>query len=203
LVTCVCHIAADFPISGDLGIISVTLRTNRNITLVETNCGSQIALSGPSRGDLSMTAYAPLLGSDDTTCPGTANASFNWDERLECDGITRHFIPRTGAIANTEGNVTGYVRMTPIGSSYKSVNASAGGGPQTPYLYTDHQDGHSLIYSGPPLTIDSGDGRNPKSIPFLTNILPPGSKLYLTSFNWSYTPPNIPNVSYSFLFAYD
>jgi hypothetical protein len=170
---------------------------------VETACGNQISLTGPSRGDLSMTAYAPLTVSDDASCPGSANSSFNWDERLECDGLTRHMIPRTGAAAYTEGNVTSYIGMTPIGTTYTSVNASAAGGPHSPYLYTDHQDGHTLTYGGPPLAITSIDGRYEKTIPFLTNILPAGSKLYLTSFTWSYTPPNIPNVSYSFLFVYD
>jgi hypothetical protein len=201
-VNCECHIAAAFPDVSGYGIISATLRTNKAISIVATDCNPQIAITGAARGDLSITAYAPFHPSDDLKCPGNASISFGWDERLECDGFTTHFIPRTTNTAYMEGDVTEHINMVTVGNAYTTFNASAAGGPHTPYLYTDHYDGYNLEYTGSPITISVSDQKNPMTISFLSGILPTGSKLYLTSFNWSYTPPNIPTVSYSFLFSY-
>lgn len=200
---CRCDIAATFPELGNtwegLGIISATLRTNKAINIVDCGTGSKIVLEGPTRGDVSITAYAPLPAGEVLDCPGNASTSFSWDERLECDGFTTHFIPKNNTAAYIEGSVSSQISLTPI-YTYETFNASAASGPHTPFLYLDHTDGYDLSYTGDPITISPSDALSPKSIGFLNQILPAGSVLYLTSFNWSYTPPNIPNVSYSFLF---
>lgn len=199
---CVCHIAAAFPHVGGYGIISATLRTSTDIVLTE----NEMVLTGPTVGDLSITGYAPLLGSDGLDCPGRANISFNWDQRIECDETTGVFrvylIPRGKARASTEGSVTGNILMTED-FEYMTFDASASSGPHSVYMHTTHRDGHNFYYNGDPIQVTPDDAYNDKTIDFLLPILPLGSKLYLTSFSWSYTPPNVPTVSYSFLFAYD
>ena len=201
-VNCVCHVAAAFPHLGGYGIISAALRTNTDIVLTE----SELLLTGPTVGDLSITAYAPLLGSDALDCPGRANISFNWEQRIECDeetGVFRvYLIPRGKARASTEGAITGDILMVED-FEYMTFDASAASGPQSVYMHTTHRDGHNFYYNGSPIQITPDDAYNDKTIAFLSPILPTTSKLYLTSFSWSYTPPDVPTVSYSFLFAYD
>lgn len=199
---CVCHVAASFPHLGGYGIISATLRTGTDIVLTE----GELLLLGPTVGDLSITAYAPLPGGDLLDCPGRANISFNWEQRIECDeetGVFRvYLIPRGKARASTEGSVTSDISMIED-FEYLTFDASAASGPHSVYMHTTHRDGHEFYYYGDPIQVIPDDAYNNKLIPFLTPILPATSKLYLTSFSWSYTPPDVPTVSYSFLFAYD
>jgi len=197
---CECHIVGAFPHLRNRGIISATLRTN-----VETNIvGDNIILYGPTFGDLSITAYAPLQN-ETVPCPGRAGVSYNWDRRYDCDtsgGVMKvYMIPRGNAKAFIEGTVTNKISMEEI-TSYKSFSASAASGPATPYFYDIHRDGYNFTYSGDPISIYLEDAYEYKTIWFFNDILPNGSKLYLQSFSWEYTPPNVPQVSYSFLFSY-
>lgn len=203
MAACECHIAAEFPILGNLGIISANLKSGTDISIVETACGTQLALTGATRGDLSITAYSPLSG--DLKCPGNANVSFNWETKMSCNNgdLKLYVIPKGAARASIDGGITSQISITQIGDSYQTFSASASSGPQTPYLMSDHVDGYNFSYSGDPLSVSSEDGKYAKSISFLQGILPAGSELYLTSFSWSYTPPNIPTVSYSFIFVYN
>lgn len=204
MAVCECHIAAEFPILGNMGIISASLRSGTDISIIETACGSQIALTGSTRGDLSITAYAPL-GSMTLNCPGNASVSFNWETRMSCKNgdIKLYVIPRGAARASVDGGVTDQISLSQIGDSYQTFNASASSGPQTPYIMSDHVDGYNFYYSGSPLSVSPDDGKKAKSVSFLQGILPSGSELYLTGFSWSYTPPNVPTVTYSFIFVYN
>jgi len=195
---CECHIAAEFPILGNLGIISANLRTNREVSVSDVG----IVLIGPTTGDLAITAYAPLTVSLD--CPGRAGVSYNWDRRIEClenGEIVVHFVPRGGGRSYREGDVDNTITMTQAGETYKTFSASAASGPTTPYLYLDHRDGYDFRYTGVPITISPDDGNSVKSVTIFNGILPAGSELYLQSFSWEYSPPNVPTVSYSFLFS--
>ncbi len=195
---CECHVAAEFPILGSLGIISANLRTNKEVSVTDAG----IVLIGPTTGDLAITAYAPLTTSLD--CPGRAGVSYSWERRIECTGggnLIIHFIPRAAGKAFKEGDVDNTIIMTNAGTEYKSFSASAAGGPATPYLYLDHQDGYRFYYNGNPIRVSPADGNTVKNVTIFDGILPAGSELYLQSFSWEYTPPNIPTVSYSFLFS--
>lgn len=209
---CECHIAAEFPILGSMGVISASLRSGTDIAIIETACGTQIALAGATRGDFSMTAYAPLSPSETLKCPGNANVSFNWETKLSCENANMklYVIPKGASRASIDGDNTNQISMSQIGNSYPTFNASASSGPHTPFLLSDHKDGYNFYYSGDPLSVSPNDGKYAKSIPFLQGslpggqqIFPTGSELYLTSFSWSYTPPNVPTVSYSFIFVYN
>jgi len=211
LANCECNIAAEFPIIGEQGVISATLKIATDFSFTETACGTQLLLEGATKGDLSLTAYSELHVLDDLKCPGSASVSFNWDSRIACefDEFTEeavfrtYMLPRGSAQASMEGDVTRYITMTKEGPIHTTFNASAASGPHTIYLLNEHQNGYDFHYNSGPISVSPDDGKNSKSIPFLDNVLPDNSRLYLTNFSWSYTPPNIPNVSYSFLFVYD
>ena len=212
MAVCECHIAAEFPILGSMGIISASLRSGTDISIIETACGNQIALTGATRGDFSMTAYAPFATSALLKCPGSANVSFNWETKISCEeaNLKLYVIPKGASRASIDGDTDSNIRMTQIGDSYPTFNASASSGPQTPFLLSDHKDGYEFYYNGAPLSVSPDDGKQAKDIPFLSGTLPGGqrifpigSELYLTSFSWSYTPPNVPTVSYSFIFVYN
>lgn len=202
MATCICHVAGEFPILGTLGIFSANLRTNIDVTVTEGG----LILYGPAFGDLSVSAYALLEAGEETSlgCPGKAGASYNWDRRYDCDdtsSIKVYFIPRGKTRSYKEGDVTAKISMTEI-ERYPFFSAAASNGPTTPYLLQDHIDAYNFRYSGGPITVTEQDAYNEKLVSIFNNILPAGSKLYLQSFNWEYTPPNVPTVSYSFLFTY-
>jgi len=203
---CYCNIAGEFPIS-EWGIISAALRSTTSVTVTEGG----MVLSGPATGDLSITAYAPLEG-EVLECPGRAGVSFTWDQRIDCDPdtgvyMTTYFIPRGRDKAYTEGDVTDEIEMIKV-IDYNVFNASASSGPHTVYYDMNHRDGYEFSYGGRPISINSDSGKEPTDINFLNEVLPGKqgstgrSSLYLANFTWEYTPPNIPIVSYSFLFSY-
>lgn len=200
IADCVCNVAGEFPILGNLGIISATLRTNINVSVTEDG----LVLSGPTFGDLAITAYAPLIG-ESLSCAGKAGASFQWEQRMDCDTtgyLIMRFIPKGNAKAFMQGSVTTRISMESI-AEYENFSASAAGGPHTPYFMDEHYDGYNLTYTGNPIQISIDDQYKSKELSIFTGIFPAGVKLYLTNFSWEYTPPNIPNVSYSFLVSYD
>lgn len=196
---CECNVAASFPILGGLGIISASLRTNVNVSITEGG----MVLASPTYGDLSITGYAPLVEGH-LDCVGKAGASYQWEQRIDCDttgSLIIRFIPRGKSKAYMEGAVTRQIEMMSI-SDYMNFSASASSGPNTPYFKSDHYDGYDFIYRGGPIPIAIEDQYKTKNVSIFNGILPAGTKLYLTNFSWDYTPPNIPNVSYSFLVSY-
>jgi len=198
MAVCTCNVAGNFPYLAGLGIISASLRTN-----IETNIvGDNIIVYGPAYGDLAITAYAPL--SSYLNCPGKAGVSFSWEKRIECDDTSQlivHFIPRGNAKAYIEGDIDPNISVVPI-ATYNSFSASAAGGPTSVYYDVMHTDGYDFYYNGNPIRVSPSSGFNTTDVGFLNGILPNNSKLYLQSFSWEYTPPNVPQVSYSFLFNY-
>lgn len=202
--TCQCDIVANFPIVGvNLGIISASLRSNANVVRI----GDSLIAYGPTYGDLSVTAYAPLDLGETLPCASTASVSFEWEQHVDCDTdageIIMRFIPRGREKSFQEGQVTTKIKMTYINKNpYTSFNASASSGPHTPYFMNYHYDGYDFIYTGTPIAVNSTNGTDPTTVSFLSEVLPKGSMLYLTNFSWTYTPPEVPTVSYSFLFSY-
>jgi len=208
---CECNVAGEFKVLAGYGIISANLRSNVNFSIGETG----VILYGPATGDLSITAYAPLTPADtaNLSCPGRAGSQFNWAQFIECEndssGFIVHYVPNGRNSGYMEGDVTEKISMVslPGCTNYKTFSISAGSGPSTPSLRFTHRDGYYLTYkNGSPIPIGIESGTNPTVVGFLTSgaepLLPPGSKLYLNSFSWEYNPPEIPIVSYSFLFSY-
>jgi len=200
-INCECHIAAEFPHIGGLGIISAALRTNVNITISE----SGLVLAGPTVGDLSITAYSYKEG-EVLACPGRAGVNFAWTTRIDCDSETgmfkTYYLPGGVARSFIEGDVTEQISLITV-TEYTTFDASAASGPHTPFLYNVHKDGYDFEYTGSPIPIPKEKARESFGRSIFQDILPEGSELYLNSFNWSYTPPNVPTVSYSFFFSYN
>jgi len=197
-MACECNIAAMFPGVGGYGIISATLRSNVDITITEGG----MVLYGPATGDLSITAYAPLAEGQ-LDCPAKAGMSCTWDRRTSCEtegSIVTYLIPKGPVRSYTEGVVTSDISVNSV-VSYETFSASASNGPTTIYLMNLHSDGWGFAYTGSPIHISEEDTKDYKEIDIFNEILPDGSKLYLQSFSWEYTPPNIPQVNYSFLFT--
>jgi len=200
---CTCNIAAEFTELAGYGIISANLNASTPITLTADG----LAMYGPATGNLSITAYSPLI--NDLECPGRAGTSFGWTQKIDCDTedsiLKVYFIPNGIAKAYMEGDVTDQITMTDIAgrSNYITLEASAANGPASPALKLSHQDGHSLLYSGRPIQVTPNSGTDNTILEFMANILPVGSELYMNNFTWTYDPPGIPRVSYSFLFKYN
>jgi hypothetical protein len=209
--TCQCDIVANFPIVAGLGVISASLRSNANVVKV----GDSLIAHGPTYGDLSLTAYDPLIA-ETLPCAANASVSFEWEQHVDCDTevgkIIMRFIPRGREKAFQEGQVTNKISMAYINKDpYTSFNASASSGPHTPYFMNSHYDGYDFRYTGKAgnpvlIPIDANSGAHPTVVTFLNTpghtLLPGGSALYLTNFSWTYNPPEVPTVSYSFLFSY-
>jgi len=197
---CACNLVGNFPFLGGLGIVSANLRVNREI-VVNTD---GLVLYGPTFGDLSITAYGDSNDIKTLKCPGKAGASYSWDRRYSCEDsfFKVYFIPHGRVRSYKEGDVNSNIKLTEA-STTTSFSASASSGPTTIYLKLPHTDGYDFIYTGLPIPLSPEDAYNSKYVDFLDEILPENSKLYLQSFSWDYTPPNIPMISYSFIYSYD
>ena len=166
-----------------------------------------VVMYGPATGNLSITAYAPL--NEHLDCPGRAGTSFGWTQKIDCDTedsvLKVYFIPNGISKAYMEGDVTSQISMTelPDRSDYITLEASAANGPATPALKLSHTDGYTLVYNGDPIEVTPTSGTENTVLLFMSDILPHGSELYMTNFTWTYDPPGIPRVNYSFLFKYD
>jgi len=208
--TCDCNLVGAFPVKAGYHIISATLRSRTEFRITP----DQIYLEGPTVGDLSITAYAPLEAGEEfdkdnpnsLQCRGRAGASYTWNRRIDCDttGIfVVYMVPGGESSAYREGDVTSQISLEEK-VSHESINASASSGPFTIYMATTQHNGYSLKYTGIPIPIDPvDDPYNPKDIDIFQPGVLPNDSFYLTSFSWEYTPPNIPTVSYSFLFLYN
>lgn len=189
MAECECNIAAMFPHLGGHGIISANLRSNTQIIITSE---LQI-LIGPSLGELSITGYAAT--GEIFECPGRAGVSYEWVQKYDCLADKIYFVPRGGDRAYIEGEVSSSVDITSILTS-TGFSASASSGPHTVYLDSRHEDGHSFSYSAGPIAVTGRD----VDLSIISSLLPNGDA-YLTTFSWEQTPPNIPTVSYSFIFA--
>jgi len=198
---CYCNIAAEFKELAGLGIISANLKTNTTFTLTDEG----LVMHGPTTGTLSITAYSLLPAP--LECPGRAGTSFGWMQKMDCDEfgvITVYFIPNGLSQSYMEGDVTSQISMHTVATKgpYDTFEASAASGPTTPSLTLIHRDGYNLTYTGGPIQVTDRSNKDSTYVSFFGNILPVGSTLYMNNFSWTYDPPDIPRVTYSFLFKY-
>jgi len=115
-------------------------------------------------------------------------------QRFDCENNVTHIIrTKTGQAFKEGDDITG---VTLIGEfcSFKTVNASAQGGPATRVTDTTRFIGSDLVWTGPPFAFDT---RNPDSLDF--NIL--GLDAKLTNFSINVAVPSIATNSYTFQFS--
>lgn len=189
MAECTCNVIASFPFLGGYGIISANLRSNSQVIITS----EKTVLVGPSIGELSVTAYDEMAK---FSCPGRAGVNYEWIQKHDCLNDIVYFVPRGGDRAYIEGAVNNITMTKILATESTGFAASAGSGPHTVYLSSSHVDGYDFGYNGKPFGVSGRD----TSIGVFSHLIP-DAELYLTSFTWEQSPPNIPNVSYSFIFA--
>ncbi len=216
-----CNIVVNVKDLGLTGIISCSVSVNTDVVYTANG----IYLKGPTTGTLSLSAY-PYLTSDygltirrparasdrllGVGCVSRAQASCEWIQKVDCETDRIYFIPKWGGKAFLEGDVTlqgdfavmgDYVRLEKCVAHYDTFNADASSGPTTPILRAVHADGFNLIYTGLPISLESGRPKAYKGI--LDSIFPESlTTFYLTSFDLSINPPFESRVGYNFVFRY-
>ena len=204
-MACECQVAALFEPGYD-GIISASLTGSSEFIEIISQCDQapnvfsdvRKVLKGPSVGQLQITAYAFPKGASDvflgTSCASSAGISLNTQQRFDCESkVTRIIRTRDGEAFREGDPITG---ITLLGEfcSFRTVNASAQGGPSTRVTDTTRFLGSNLIWTGPPFSFDT---TNPDSLDF--NIL--GLDVKMTSFSVNVTVPSVATNSYSFSYS--
>lgn len=214
---CECNVVGSFPALGDLGFISITLRTNTPVLVTS----DEIKLVGATTGELTVSAYGSLSGYP-FACPGRAGATYDWTQKYNCLSEQMFYIPTGGVKSFVEGDigvgVTDSISIEGV-VKYPTVQASASSGPGTVYLRAEQTDGYNFEYTGGPIRLydriinvvkDDGSFEplpqqngvyTSSNYGALGNVLPANSELFLMNFSWEQTPPDIPTVSYSFAFT--
>ena len=198
---CECKVAGLFEIEFD-GIISATLTGSSEFVEIISSCASapnvfeeaRRKLKGPSVGTLSLTTYAFQQGSTNkflgTSCPSSAGISFPTQQRFDCENnITRIIRTKTGEAFREGDPIDGITLLGDI-CSFRTLNASAQGGPFNRIVDTERFIGTDLVWTGLVFPFDS---RDPDSLDF--TIL--GLAVKLTSFGVSVTVPSVATTSYT------
>ena len=204
-MACECKIAGLFEIQFD-GIISATLTGSSEFIEIISSCSSapnvfeeaRRKLKGPSVGTLSLTTYAFAQGSDNkflgTSCPSSAGISFPTQQRFDCENnVTRIIRTKTGEAFREGDPIDGITLLGDI-CSFRTLNASAQGGPFNRVTDTERFIGTDLIWTGLVFPFDS---RDPDTLDF--NIL--GLDVKLTSFGVSVAVPSVATTSYQFSYS--
>jgi hypothetical protein len=198
-VSCECNIVGLLSTSYQ-GIFSASIDGSTVIEIAEDGT----VLFGQTVSNLSIGAYAFLPGGDKflgASCPASAQASIPWITREDCETGQVHFIPKAGGKASITNWVESGIQDISLECDpdvvSKSFDANATGGPTSPYLFSDRKDGYNLVYTGNPISVETG---RPQvydiSLGFVGTL-----RAHLQSFNLSVSPPDVARVQYSFVFA--
>lgn len=204
-MVCECLIAGLFEIEYE-GIISASITGSSEFIDIISQCDSppnvfeevRKQLKGPSVGTLNLTAYAFEKGSNNrylgTSCPSQAGVDLPTQERFDCENnITRIIRTKTGQ-AYTEGDPINGISLFNELCSFRTVNASAQGGPNERVTDTLRTIGTDLVWTGPPFAFDTRDA---DTLDF--TIL--GIDMKLTNFSISVTVPSVATNSYTFKYS--
>lgn len=201
---CECSIAGLFDIDYD-GIISVQITGSSEFIDILSQCDTgpnvfsevRKRLKGPSTGNVNLTAYAFLKGGDRylaTSCPSTAGISFPMQQRFDCENnITRFIRTKTGEAFREGDPMTGVTLLDEF-CSFRTVSASAGSGPASTVTDTTRFLGSDLVWTGPPIALDSRDADT-------LDVTVLGLDLKLTQFSVSVTVPGVATNNYTFQYS--
>jgi len=204
-MVCECRIAGLFDVGFD-GIISAQITGSSEFIDIVSQCDTapnvftdvRKQLKGPSTGTLNITAFAFLKGSTNkflgTSCPSSAGIDFPTQQRFDCENKVTHFIRTKTGQAFREGDPIDGITLLGELCSFRTVNASAEGGPSTRITDTERFIGADIVWTGPPFSFDS---RDPDTLDF--NIL--GLDVKLTNFSINVAVPEIAKSSYTFQFS--
>ncbi len=201
---CECSIAGLFEIEFR-GIISAQITGSSEFIDILSQCktGPNILgdvrkrLKGPSVGNITISAYAFIKGGDrylGTSCPSTASISFPIQQRFDCENnITRLIRTKTGE-ASREGDPIVGISLLDEFCSFRTISASAAGGPTERVTDTEKFLGGDLIWTGPPISLDSRDADT-------LDITLLGLEAKMTSFSISVAVPGIATNNYAFQYS--
>jgi len=180
------------------GIYSASINGS---TTIEISEDTGLVLLGSTVSTLNIGAYAYLPGQDPfrgASCAASAEASIPWLTRNDCFNNTVHFIPRAGGKASiTNGPIDGVTLECYPGITGTSFSADASSGPATSYISFQREDGYNLVYTGTPISVESGKPQvYTIDLGFVGQI-----KAFLQNFSISINPPDVAKVQYSFVFA--
>jgi hypothetical protein len=203
-LSCECSIAGLFDIEYD-GIISVQITGSSEFIDILSQCDTgpnvfsevRKRLKGPSTGNVSLTAYAFLKGGDRylaTSCPSTAGISFPMQQRFDCENNITRFIRTKNGEAFREGDPMTGVTLLGEFCSFRTVSANASSGPASTVTDTTRFLGSDLVWTGPPIPIDSRDADT-------LDVSVLGLDLKLTQFSVSVTVPGFATNNYTFQYS--
>lgn len=192
-MTCSCNIAGLLSINYP-GIISASLSGGTEVALALDGT----VLLGQTLNTLSISAYPFKPGQDrflGATCSSSANAEIKWIQRYDCSSDTTYLIPQSGGKASMSGSPLAgvYLDCDPDVVS-KAFNASAQGGPSSPYILEYRRDGYNLRWTGDPIPIESAS-----PVPYVINLGIVNLTAYLQSFSLTVSPPSPATVNYNFV----
>jgi hypothetical protein len=191
-MSCSCNLAGMLSTNYD-GIVSASLSGSTEVIISSLG----LVQLGQTLSTLSITAYPFNPGGDrflGVSCPASASAEIRWIQKYDCQAGITYLIPQSGGKASiTGGPISGVYLECDPGIVSKAINASAQGGPVTPYIMDERRDGFNLVYTGGPIAIQSGSP-NPYNISLGYVSL----VAYLQSFSLSIQPPSPATVSYNF-----
>ena len=188
-----CYLTTSFPIDGSLGcIISVSASTS-----TETSKLGNCIIVGPTIGSLSIAGY--VKDTYHTGCHGRASVQIPWIRKYDCDTDTVYFIFSGEGNSAVAGNVEGLAHLNNVVITNQiSISASSTSGP-TLYSRMSQDNGYGLTYTGDPISFNTAttgqlmfDG-NKVGIPY--------SECYLQNFSVDFVPGQIPEATYSYVFA--
>jgi hypothetical protein len=204
-MVCECVLAGLFEVGFD-GIISVNITGSSEFVDILSQCDDppnvfsdvRKRLKGASTGTLSLTAYAFNQGAADrflgTSCPSSAGVSLPIQQRFDCENnITRLIRTKNGEAFREGDPITGITLLDEF-CSFRTVNVSAQGGPQSRGDDTEKFLGSDLIWTGPPFPINSTDADTLE----LTIL---GLDVKLTSFSINVAAPSVATNSYQFQYS--
>jgi len=204
-MVCECRIAGLFEIEFD-GIISAQITGSSEFIDIISQCDAapnvfsdvRKTLKGSSVGTLNITAYAIDRGATNkflgTSCPSTAGVSLPTQQRFDCENNVTHIIRTKTGQAFKEGDEIDGITLIGEFCSFRTINASAQGGPANRITDTERFLGSDLVWTGPPFSFDT---RDPDSLDF--TIL--GLDVKLTNFSVSTSVPSVATNSYTFQFS--
>lgn len=185
------------------GIFSASIDGGTTIDISETD---GTVLLGQTVSTLNISAYAFQPGQDPymgASCAVSAQASIPWITKYDCFADRVYFIPKFGGKASIVNRQSSGIPSSVIdlqcnpGLVSTSFQADAGGGPASPFLLSDREDGYNLIYGGSPISINSGVPQMYTiSLGFVGQI-----QGFLQSFSFQVSPPEPAKVQYSFVFS--
>lgn len=206
-MACECSIAGLFEIEYS-GIISAQITGSSEFIDILSQCDTapnvfeevRKRLKGPSTGNISINAYAFVKGGDrylGTSCPSSAGVNFPMQSRFDCENnITRFIRTKTGEASREGDPITG---ITLLGEfcTFRTVSASASSGPATRVTDTEKFLGSDLVWTGPPIPLDSRDadtldvtllGLDAKMTQFSVNVAVPG--IGTNNYTFQYSIPS-------------